>query len=126
MSEHPNLTMIHAYNDAWIDGNLATAASYLADDVTFDSPNQHERSREAFMAVLIRFAPRVSGPMAIISEFADDGEVLMLYDLPVGLLGRIRCCDHFTIKGGKIQANKLLFDTTPFLRAQTAPPPPTD
>jgi hypothetical protein len=123
MSEHPNLALIHAYNDAWLGGDLAKAATYLAEDVTFDSPNQHERSREAFMAVLTRFAPRVTGPMAIISEFADDEQVLMLYDLPIGPLGLVRCCDHFVIKGGKIQANHLLFDTAPFRQAQAAPRP---
>lgn len=125
MSEHPNLALIHAYNDAWIRRDMAAAAAYLAEDVTFDSPNQHERSRAAFIAVLTRFAPRVTGPMAIISEFADDEQVLMLYDLPIGPLGLVRCCDHFAVAGGQIRANKLLFDTAPFRQAPAAPPSPT-
>lgn len=123
MSAHPNLDLIHAYNDAWLGGDLAKAATYLADDVTFDSPNQHERTREAFVAALARFGPRVTGPMTIIAEFADDEQVLMLYDLPVGPLGMVRCCDQFIIKGGKIQGNKLLFDTAPFRQAPPAPRP---
>ena len=126
MSEHPNLALIHAYNDAWIGGDMATAAGYLAEDVTFDSPNQHERSREAFLAVLARFAPRVTGPLLIVSEFADDEQALLLYDLPVGPLGLVRCCDRFTIKGGKIKANQLLFDASPFQQAQAAAPQPAE
>jgi hypothetical protein len=122
VSKHPNLALIHAYNDAWLGGDMATSAGYLAEDVTFDSPNQHLRSREAFIEVLDRFRRRVSGPMQIISEFADDKQVLMLYDLPVGPLGLVRVCDHFAIADGKIRANILLFDTAPF---QAAPPRPT-
>jgi ketosteroid isomerase-like protein len=123
VNEHPNLALIHAYNDAWIGGDMATAAGYLAEDVTFDSPNQHLRSAEAFIAVLTRFGRQVTGPMAIIAEFADDEQVLMLYDLPTGTVGTVRCCDRFTIKDGKIQTNQLLFDTSPFRQVQAAPPP---
>ena len=123
MSEHPNLALIHAYNEAWLGGDMAATARYLAPDVSFDSPNQHLRGREAFIAVLDRFRQRVTGPMAIISEFADDAQVLMLYDLPVGPLGMVRVCDHFSIAGGLISANKLLFDTAPFSQAPPAPPP---
>jgi len=53
VSEHPNLDLIHAYNEAWIGGDMAAAARYLAEDVTFESPNQHLRSREAFIASTI-------------------------------------------------------------------------
>jgi ketosteroid isomerase-like protein len=122
MSEHPNLTLVHAYNDAWIGGDMAAAASYLAEEVTFDSPNQHLRSSEAFIAALTRFGRQVTGPTEIIAEFADDEQVLMLYDLPTSSVGLVRCCDRFTIKDGKIQANQLLFDTSPFRLAQAAPP----
>jgi hypothetical protein len=123
MSEHPNLALIHAYNGAWIGGNMAAVAGYLAADVTFDSPNQHLRSAEEFIAVLTRFRRQVTGPTAIIAEFADDEQVLMLYDLPTSSVGKVRCCDRFTIEGGKIRANQLLFDTSPFQTARPAPPP---
>lgn len=124
MSAHPNLALIHAYNDAWIGGDMETTAGYLAEDVTFDSPNQHLRSAERFIAVLARFRRQVTGPTQIIAEFADDDQVLMLYDLPTSTVGMVRCCDRFTIKDGKIAANQLLFDTTPFRLAQAAPPQP--
>jgi len=124
VSEHPNLTLVHAYNDAWIRRDMATAASYVAEDVTFDGPIQHLRSREEFIQALARFAERVTGPMHVIAEFADDEHVLMLYDIPTAPFGRVRSCDYFVIKDGKIQANKLLFDASPFRQAQAAPPPP--
>ena len=124
MSEHHNLTLIHAYNDAWISGDMAAVAGYLAEDATFDSPNQHLRSSEEFVAVLARFRQQVTGPTEIVAEFADDEQVLMLYDLPTSSVGLVRCCDRFMFKEGKIQANQLLFDTSPFRRAQAAPPQP--
>lgn len=123
MSEHPNLALVHAYNDAWIGGDLATAAGYLAEDVTFDSPVQHLRSREAFLAGLARFAERVTGPRQVIAEFADDEQVLMLYDIPTAPFGLVRSCDYFLITAGKIRANQLLFDASPFRPAQAAPRP---
>ena len=126
VNEHPNLALIHAYNDAWIGGDMAAAANYLAGDITFDSPNQHLRTAEEFIAVLTRFRRQVTGPIEIIAEFADDEQVLMLYDLPVGPLGLVRCCDRFTIKDGTIAANQLLFDTNPFRQAQAAPPRPAE
>ena len=126
VNEHPSLALIHAYNDAWIGGDMAAVATYLAADVTFDSPNQHLRSADAFIAVLTRVRRQVTGLTAIIAEFADDEQVLMLYDLPTSSAGLVRCCDRFTIKGGKIQTNQLLFDTSPFQPAQPAPPQPAE
>ena len=122
MSEHPNLALVHAYNDAWIRRDMAAAREYLAADVTFDGPVQHARSAEAFIAALARFASLVTGPMEIIAEFADDEQVLMLYDIPTGPFGKVRSCDHFTVKDGKVRANALLFDVSPFRQAQAAPP----
>lgn len=123
MSEHPNLALIHAYNDAWTRGDMATAAAYLADDVAFDGPIQHLRSAKEFVPALARFASLVTGPMEIIAELADDEQVLMLYDIPTGPFGKVRSCDHFVIKDGKIRANKLLFDASPFRQAQATRPP---
>ena len=126
MSEHPNLALIHAYNDSWIRKDMAAAATYLADDVAFDGPIQHARSAKEFLPSLARFAELVTGPMEIISEFADDEQVLMLYDIPTGPFGMVRSCDHFTIKDGKIREEKLLFDATEFRKAQAARPPSAD
>jgi hypothetical protein len=126
VSEHPNLALIHAYNDAWIIGDMATAAGYLADDVVFHGPIQHLRSAQEFIPALARFAALVSGPMQIIAEFADDERVLMLYDIPTRPFGMVRACDHFVIKDGKIRANNLVFDASPFRQAQAAPPRPAD
>ena len=123
MSEHPNLAFIHAYNEAWTKRDMATAASDLAEDVSFDGTIQHLRSADAFISALARFAALVTGPMRVISEFADDEQVLMLYDVPTGPFGMVRSCDHFIIKNGKIKANQLRFDASPFRAAQAAPPP---
>src|SRR5690349_6217512 len=120
VSEHPNLALIHAYNDAWTKKDMATAATYLADDVTFDGPIQHLRSAPEFIPALERFASLVTGPMEIIAELADDDQVLMLYDIPTGPFGMVRSCDHFVIGDGKIRANVLVFDASPFRQAQAA------
>lgn len=123
MSEHPNLALIRAYNQAWTSQDIAAAAGYLAEDVVSNSPQQHLRSAEEFIPSLAQFAQLVTGPVEEIAALADDEQVLMLYDIPTAPFGLLRACDYFVIKNGKIQGNELLFDTARFRPAAAIQPP---
>jgi hypothetical protein len=99
-----------AFTRAWTSHDLATAATYVADDVVFDGPLSYATRVEAYMAGLAAFAQTVTG-VQILAAFGDDEQGLIMYEVTTGPFGTLRCAEHFTVKDGKIQTDKLTFDT---------------
>src|SRR5262245_14498607 len=125
----PPATRARAFTEAWTRHDLDTAASYLADDVTFDGPINHTTGKEAYMQGLSAFARAVTGAK-IIAAFGDDTQALIMYEV-TGPFGTLTCAELLTFRGGKIHADRLTFDTYNLRQAAACQPPaaptqPTD
>ena len=124
MSEHstPRDVAI-AFTNAWTSHDMETAASYVAEDVVFDGPIAgHTTGIDAYMQGLNAFAPVVTG-MQIIAAFGDDTQALIMYDLTTAPFGTLRTAELLTMKDGKIQEDKLTFDTYKIRQATAGQPP---
>ncbi len=99
-----------AFTEAWTSHDLASAARYVADDVVFDGPMAHLTGFEAYMEGLARFAQAITG-MQVVAAFGDDEQGLIMYEVTTGPFGTLRCAECFTVTDGKIQTDKLTFDT---------------
>lgn len=109
-----------AFTKAWSSHDLTSAAAYLADDVAFDGPGGHSEGTNAYLEVLTPFAQRVTG-MRIIAALGDNDQALIMYEVTIGPSVTVTCAEHLTIRDGKIQADRLTFDTAA-ARAAQAPP----
>lgn len=118
--------MARAYTAAWTRHDMDTAASYLADDVTFDSPTSHSDGKEAYMQGLSTFARVVTG-VTILAAFGDETQALIMYDLATVPFGSMTSAELLTFREGKIVADVLTFDTFPMRggAAASQPPAPT-
>jgi len=116
------LALAIAFTNAWTRHDLETAASYVAEDVEFDGPIAgHTTGIDAYMQGLSAFAPVVTG-MQIIAAFGDDTRALIMYDLATAPFGTLRTAELLTVKDGKIQADKLTFDTYRVRQASAGQP----
>ncbi len=124
MTEHPSpVAVALAFTKAWTSHDMETAASYVAADVDFDGPIAgHTTGAEAYMQGLNAFAPVVTG-MQIIAAFGDDTRALIMYDLATAPFGTLRTAELLTVKDGKIQEDKLTFDTYKIRQASASQPP---
>lgn len=110
-----------AFTQAWTSHDMDTAAGYIAKDVVFDGPMNHLTGDKAYMEVLARFASTVTG-LKILAAFGDDQQALIMYEVTTAPFGPIPSAELLTIKDGKIQADRLIFDASKLRQAATTQP----
>jgi SnoaL-like domain len=101
------VAIARAFTEAWSSHDMDTAASYLADGVTFDGPTGHSTGKTAYLQGLSGFAQRVSG-MKMLAALGDDTQALIMYEVATPA-GTTTCAEHLTFRGGKIQTDRLTF-----------------
>jgi limonene-1,2-epoxide hydrolase len=105
-----------AFTQAWTRGDMETAADYLADDVTFDGPINHSRGKQEYIAGLSAFAQRASD-LNILAVLGDDDQAMIMYELTTGP-HRATYVERLTLHDGKIQTDRLIFDSYPMRSGQ--------
>jgi SnoaL-like protein len=99
-------------------GDMATAASYLADDVVFEGPMTRFTDAKTYLVAMGQFAEAV-GAVNVIATVGDGEQAAVVYDMKTGPFGTIRAIEHFVINDGKIQTDRLAFDTYEVRKAHT-------
>lgn len=105
-----------AFTEAWTSGDMTTAASYLADDVTFDGPITHTSGKQDYLAGLGAFAQRASD-LTILAVLGDEEQAMVMYELTTGPQ-RSTYAERLTFHEGKIQTDRLIFDSFPMRQGQ--------
>ncbi|TFG48346.1 MAG: nuclear transport factor 2 family protein [Candidatus Brocadiia bacterium] len=104
--------VVTSYFDAWTQGDLKAALTYLADDLDFIGSIDTFSCAADFVAALGMFQQMLRGGTLIQSFFSENGAAL-LYDCDTtSPAGVIRTAEFFTISGGKIASIRLVFDAT--------------
>jgi len=111
MTESTALQIASAFLDAWTAGDFEKAGHYLADGFVFDGPIARYRSAREFLAGSRAFVEKITPAWTKVSAFGDDGEALILYDLHLLTGAAMRIADRYTVSGGKIQTEMILWDT---------------
>jgi len=60
--------------------------------------------------------------VTLLAEFAQENEAMLLYDMEVARLGKLRIAEHFTVVDGKITRIRQIHDTAPVRAAGFAGP----
>jgi len=115
------LAIAIAFTQAWTSHDMDTAAGYVAKDITFDGPMNHTTGDKAYMEALTRFANTVTG-LNILAAFGDDQQALIMYEVANSPFGPIPSAELLTVKDGKIQADRLIFDTYKLRNAAPSQP----
>ena len=118
MTEHQAPVVVaRAFTEAWTSRDFTTAAGYLADDVIFDGPINHSTGAKDYLQGLTAFAQTVTG-LKILAVLGDDAQALIMYEVTTGPFGTLTCAEHLTVRDGKIQTDRLTFDTYAVRKAQ--------
>jgi hypothetical protein len=115
------VALARAFTKAWTSHDLETAATFLANDVTFDGPLNHSTGKDAYVQGLAAFARAVTGA-TILAAFGDDTRALIMYDV-TGPFGNLTGAELLSFRDGKIHSDRLTFDTYPVRQAAVARPP---
>jgi hypothetical protein len=116
----PALAVALAYHRAWTSNNVNEALRHVSDDIVCDAPSGQLRGIDQYRPFLTNFAPRVTGH-DIIATLGDAETAVLVYDLHTILVSSGLTCECFTVKGGRITHNRLIFDQTPYTAARQQP-----
>lgn len=108
MSTPEPVAVAKAFLAALADRDLATAGSYLDDDVTVEGPRARLRGAVQVLEAIRQFAETVTG-VRVIAALGDDTQAMVLYDVETGSTGTLRVADHFVVRDGRITANLAVF-----------------
>ncbi len=103
-------SVVLAYHRGWTSRRYADAAGLLASDLRVDVPVNDYPTAESFAQALAGFGPLVTS-VDLLSELAEGNEAMLLYDLDVKGLGKMRVAEHFTVKDGRISRLRQIHDT---------------
>jgi hypothetical protein len=102
--------IVREYHDAWTGRDFARAAALLSDTLAVEVPVNDYPTTESFVAALRSFGSMVTG-VDLLAAMSSGPEAMLLYDLDVRRLGRLRVAEHFTVGHGKITRIRQIHDT---------------
>lgn len=102
--------IVRRYHEGWSNRRFDDAIALLADDLCVEVPVNDFPTRESFARALVTFGGMVEH-VELLSDLAGDHEAMLLYDLTVKGLGRMRIVEHFTVKNGRIVRLRQIHDT---------------
>lgn len=115
---HANaLETVLEYHQAWTRGDVDRAMERVADDIVGHAPGEDLIGKHAYRAFLADFAPALTG-LTDVAHLADDQHVTLFYYPHTAATSTAPAAECFTVRGGVIVENLLVFDRLSF-----APPP---
>jgi ketosteroid isomerase-like protein len=104
------LSVTRRYHEAWTRKNYEQAIELLAPTLMVEVPINEYPTTESFGQALRRFGELVAST-EVLSEMGRGDEAMLLYDMQVNGLGRLRVVEHFTVAGGRIVRLRQIHDT---------------
>jgi hypothetical protein len=104
------LELARSYHDAWTSQDLQEARRYLAADLETDVPLNTYANAAQFLEGLSGFVQLVTD-VNLLAEFGDNEEAMLLYDVNVEPIGRLRVAEHFTVVDRQITRIRHVHDT---------------
>lgn len=104
------LAIVRTYHQGWSHKQFDDAVACLASDLTVEVPINDYPTADSFARALRAFGAMVAN-VSILAELARGSEAMLLYDMDVQGLGRMRVAEHFTVAAGKIARIRQIHDT---------------
>ncbi len=107
------LDIVSDYHRAWTGGDVDRAMDLVADDIVCRAPGGDLVGKDAYREFLAGFAPSLTG-LTDIGRFADGDRVALFYYPHTAATTTAPAAECFTVRGGVITENVLLFDRLSF------------
>ncbi len=116
-------SVVGGYCDAWTNGDMTKARTFLADDLDFQDSVNRFQTADAFIEALAQFYA-IFNEARFLKKMHDDDSAFLLYDCSIKTPGgALRCAEYFRVANGKIREIRLVFDATELNRLKAAVPP---
>lgn len=120
MSQNTACDVVRRYHRAWTSGDVDTAMTCVADDVTCRAPGVDLVGKVAYAEFIGGFAPMLTG-IGDIAEFVEGNRVALFYYPQTATTSTAPAAELFTVMDGRITESVLIFD-----RLSYGPPAPDE
>jgi ketosteroid isomerase-like protein len=104
------MALVRAYHDAWTSKNFDDAIALLSPALQVEVPINDYPTTESFGQALVRTGG-MTARVNVLSAMSAENEAMILYDMDVEKVGRLRVVEHFTVADGKIVRLRQIHDT---------------
>jgi len=121
MAEHTTgaLNIALAYHRSWTSHDFDRAMTYIAKDIVCQAPAGRLDGAEAFRAFMGPFA-QILTRSSLIAAFGDDAKAVLMYDTDTVPVQDAPGAECLTVRDGKINHMRIIFDRLPFDAARQA------
>jgi len=104
------------YFKAWSNKDFESAAENLSENITFEMPINAYATKEAFMEA-VKFTGMHCSDIKLLAQFGNTEEALLLYDMVLNPIGKMRIAEYFKIHNKKIIKIYHIHDTADLRKA---------
>jgi len=121
MTEHSTaaLDVALAYHRAWTSHDFDRAMTYIAEDIVCQAPAGRLDGADAFRGFMGPFA-QILTRSSLIAAFGDDAKAVLMYDIDTIPVQDAPGAECLTVRDGKIEHMRIIFDRLPFDAARRA------
>lgn len=101
--------IVKKYHHAWTIGDIETAMSLVAEDITCRAPGIDLAGKEEYEGFIAGFAPMLTG-IGDIAEFTDGDRVALFYYAQTAATSTAPAAELFTVRDDLIVDSVLIFD----------------
>jgi len=116
MEKLQSLNIVRDYYNSWTNNNFEKAGEYLAENLKVIVPINDYPTKQSFLAA-VKFTREMITDIELLSEFSNDTEAMLMYDITLNAFGKLRVAEHFVVKDNKIIQVCQIHDTAPFRNA---------
>lgn len=110
------LQIVLEYFKAWNNKEFDRASDYLSAEISFEMPLNSYTSKEAFMEA-VKFTGNAVLYVQLLAEFGNENDALLLYDMELNPVGKLRIAEYFKVSNNKITLICHVHDTTELRKA---------
>jgi hypothetical protein len=104
------VSIVRSYHRGWTSGKFEESIRLLAPNLQVEVPINDYPTTESFAKALVGFGGMVKS-VVLLAEFAKGNEAMLLYNMDVDRLGKLRIAEHFTVANGRITRIRQIHDT---------------
>lgn len=108
-----------AYHRAWTSHDFDRAMTYIAEDIVCQAPAGRLDGADAFRGFMGPFA-QILTRSSLIAAFGDDAKAVLMYDIDTIPVQDAPGAECLTVRDGKIEHMRIIFDRLPFDAARRA------
>jgi hypothetical protein len=107
------LNIARNYHNSWANKNFEKAGNYLAENLKVIVPINNYPTKQSFLDA-VKYTVGMVKSIELLSDFSNENEAIVLYDMTLNNLGKLRIAEHFVIENDKIIQICQIHDTVLF------------